>query len=143
MRIMVAGVALLLIVLTSPSFAQIDSFRFTDARRYPCRAKGNSRRAALNASYADAPGGVGGETERCESGPGASRRERSNLIQIQADQGRTLGELDRAQDKADHSSDPVEQKRLTEEVQRLKTKFRHSRFWSRPGSLLWTKRSSG
>ena len=48
-------------------------------------------------------------------------RERSNLIQIQSDQGRTLGELDRAQDKVDRSSDPTEQKQLTEEVQRLKT----------------------
>ena len=39
-------------------------------------------------------------------------RERSSLIQIQVDQKRTSSEIDSAQDKLDHSSDAVEQKRL-------------------------------
>jgi predicted translin family RNA/ssDNA-binding protein len=121
MRVMVAGVALLFIVVTSPSFAQtahsdsqtLDAI-LAELREIHHELRSTQAMQTLLAELGAKQSVVNQAVERLD-------RERSNLIQIQSDQGRTLGELDRAQDKVDHSSDPTEQKQLTEEVQRLKT----------------------
>ena len=121
MRIMVAGVALLLIVVTSPSFAQtahsdsqtLDAI-LAELREIHHELRSTQAMQTLLAELGAKQSVVNQAVERLD-------HERSNLIQIQSDQGRTLGELDRAQDKVDHSSDPTEQKQLTEEVQRIKT----------------------
>ena len=121
MRVMVAGLALLFIVVTSPSFAQtaqsdsqtLDAI-LAELREIHHELRSTQAMQMLLAELGAKQSVVNQAVERLD-------RERSNLIQIQSDQGRTLGELDRAQDKVDRSSDPTEQKQLTEEVQRLKT----------------------
>lgn len=120
MRVMVAGV-MLFMVATSPSFAQtahsdsqtLDAI-LAELKEIHHELRSTQAMQTLLAELGAKQSVVNQAVERVD-------RERSNLIQIQADQGRTSGELVRAQDKLDHSSDPTEQKQLNEEVGRLKT----------------------
>jgi chromosome segregation ATPase len=117
----VVATVVALIVLASPSLAQTahsdsqtldailaelreihDELRFTRAMQ------------TLLAELQAKQGVVNQAVERVD-------RERSSLIQIQVGQKRTSSEIDSAQEKLDHSSDAIEQKRLTEEIERLKT----------------------
>jgi hypothetical protein len=118
---MVAAVALLFVVLTSPSLAQtahsdsqtLDAI-LAELREIHHELRSTQAMQTLLAELGAKQSVVNQAVERVD-------RERSSLIQIQSDQKRILSELDRAQDKSEHSSDPTEQKRLTEEVERLKT----------------------
>src|SRR5580704_697162 len=103
MRVMVAGVALLFIGVTSPSFAQtahsdsqtLDAI-LAELREIHDELRSTRAMQTLLAELQAKQGVVNQALERVD-------RERSSLIQIQVDEKRTSSELDSAQDKLDHS----------------------------------------
>ena len=121
MRVMVAAVVLLFTALASPSLAQtahsdsqtLDAI-LEELREIHHELLSAQAMQTLLAELGAKQSVVNQALERVD-------RERSSLAEIQSAQKRNLSELDRAQDKLDHSSDPAEQKQLTEAVERIKT----------------------
>jgi septation ring formation regulator EzrA len=118
MRLMTAVVALILLALPSLAQTAHSDSQTLDAILAELREIHNELRSTramqiLLAELQAKQGVVNQALERVD-------REKSGLVQIQVDQKRTSSEIDSAQDKLEHSSDAVEQKRLTEEVERLK-----------------------
>src|SRR5579863_8354826 len=121
MRVILAAVALFFVVVPSSSFAQtahsdsqtLDAI-LSELREIHHELRSTQAMQTLLAELGTKQSVVNQSVERFD-------RERTSLVQIETDQTRVLSELNRAQDKFDHSSDPTEQKQLTEEVERLKS----------------------